>query len=107
MIDTDTFLTTLYVMVDDFCKVRFAMCRRPGPVASLSRGEVVTLAVFGRWARFQSERDFYRYACRRLRSSFPTLPLEDGQSTAETSPWRDCGIFSSSRGTDASQPEPT
>jgi hypothetical protein len=35
---------------------------------------VITLAIFARWGRFSSERDFYRYAKRRLRDAFPTLP---------------------------------
>lgn len=74
MVDTDTFLTTLYVMVDDFCKGQLPPETQPGPAASLSRGEVVTLAIFGQWAHFQSERGFYRYAARHLRTAFPTLP---------------------------------
>lgn len=74
MVDTDTFLTTLYVMVDEFCKCHMMPESHPGPEASLSRSEVVTLAVFSQWNRFQSERDFYRYACRHLRPAFPTLP---------------------------------
>jgi hypothetical protein len=41
--DTDTFLTTLYVMADDFCKYRLPPERVPGPRGSLSRSEVVTL----------------------------------------------------------------
>ena len=73
MIDVDTFLTTLYVMVDDFCH-SYAPKRHPGPEASLSESEVITLAIFARWNRFASERDFYRYAQRRLRDAFPTLP---------------------------------
>lgn len=77
MIDTDTFLTTLYVMVGDFCKSRFPEERHPGPAASLDRGEVVTLAIFGQWARFQSERDFYRYARRHLRCAFPSMPFRE------------------------------
>lgn len=32
------------------------------------------LAVFGQWARFSSERAFYRYAASHLRAAFPTLP---------------------------------
>ena len=55
------FLTTLYVMVDDFCQSR-APKKRPGPEASLCQSEVITLAIFARWSRFTSERDFYRYA---------------------------------------------
>ncbi len=73
MHDVDTFLTTLYVMVDDFCHSQPPK-RRPGPKASLSRSEVITLAVFARWSRFDGERDFYRYAHTKLRNAFPTLP---------------------------------
>src|SRR6266516_4563076 len=48
MIEVDTFLTTLYVMVDDFCQ-QYAdePTRHPGPLASLSPSEVITLAIFG------------------------------------------------------------
>jgi hypothetical protein len=73
MVDVDTFLTTLYVMVDDFCQSRPPR-RRPGPDASLSESEIITLAIFARWSRFNSERDFYRYATGRLTDAFPTLP---------------------------------
>ena len=73
MVDVDTFLTTLYVMVDDFCQARSPK-KRPGPKASLSQSEVITLAIFARWSRFASERDFYRYATDQLRDAFPTLP---------------------------------
>jgi hypothetical protein len=73
MLDVDTFLTTLYVMVDDFCHSQPPK-KRPGPEASLSRSEVITLAVFARWSRFNSERDFYRYADSKLRKAFPSLP---------------------------------
>jgi Transposase DDE domain len=73
MLDVDTFLTTLYVIVDDFCHSQPPK-RRPGPEASLSKSEVLTLAIFARWSRFNSERDFYRYADTKLRDAFPTLP---------------------------------
>jgi hypothetical protein len=73
--DTDTFLTTLYVMIDDFDQTQiFPEPLRPGPAASLSRSEVVTLALFGQWACFPSERAFYRYAQHHLRGAFPRLP---------------------------------
>jgi hypothetical protein len=49
-------------MVDDFCHSRPQKEQLPGPDASLSPSEVVTLAIFSRWSRFSSERDFYRYA---------------------------------------------
>jgi hypothetical protein len=73
MLEVDTFLITLYVIADDFCQSHPPK-KRPGPQPSLSEGEVITLAVFARWGRFSSERDFYRYAETRLRDAFPTLP---------------------------------
>ena len=72
-LDPDTFLTGLYVFVDEWCKGRPAARRRGRPTA-LTRSEVVTLALFGQWARFVSERDFSRYAEQRLRGAFPRLP---------------------------------
>lgn len=74
MIDTNTFLTTLYVVVDDLCKNRLPAEPRIQPAPSLTRSEVVTLALFGQWNHFQSERDFYRYAKKHLVTAFPTLP---------------------------------
>ena len=74
MVDTDTFLTVLYVMADDFCQRQPRQRPAPGPEASLTESEVITLVIFSQWARFRSERDFYRYATSRLRPAFPTLP---------------------------------
>lgn len=75
MLDPDTFLTALYVTVDDCRKMQDAPPgRRPGPAAALSPSEVVTLALFAEWGAFRSERAFYRYAQRRLRGAFPRLP---------------------------------
>lgn len=75
MVDIETFLTTLYVMVDDYCKDYLPPeVPHAGPQAALSRSEVVSLAVFGQWSRFVSERDFYRYAQAHLRAAFPGLP---------------------------------
>jgi len=72
MVDVGTFLTALYVMVDDFCYSHRPK-RQPGPEPSLSESEVITLANFARWSRFSSERDFYRYATGHLREA-PSLP---------------------------------
>ena len=52
MLNVDTFLTTLYVIVDDFCQSHAPEKRRPGPQASLCGSEVITLAIFARWSRF-------------------------------------------------------
>ena len=73
MVDVDTFLTALYVIADDFCQSHRPK-KRPGPTASLSESEILTLAIFARFSRFASERDFYRYAKSNLRDAFPTLP---------------------------------
>ncbi len=77
MIDYETFLTILYVMVDDFCNFHCKPDIKPGQVASLTRSEVVTLAMAGQWSRFESERGFYRYAARHLRGAFPGLPRRE------------------------------
>jgi hypothetical protein len=75
MIDLDTFLTTLYVMVDDFCQSELEPEKpKPGRQASLGRSEVMALALFGQWVQFPSERAFYRYAQHHLREAFPQLP---------------------------------
>jgi hypothetical protein len=73
MVDVDTFLTAVYVIVDDIvCELPVPM--QPGPAPALSRSEVVTLALFAQWRRFGGERAFYRYAERHLRPLFPRLP---------------------------------
>jgi hypothetical protein len=62
-------------MADDFCQSKLARERpKPGPQASLSRSVVITLALFGQWVQFKSERAFYRYAEHHLRAAFPHLP---------------------------------
>src|SRR5262244_395 len=77
MVDVDTFLTTRYVMTDDFCMLALPPEPHPGPQAALSRSEVVTLALFGQWQGFGSERGLYRYAQRHLRAALPSLPARE------------------------------
>jgi hypothetical protein len=73
--DRDTFLTTVYVLTDDFCKSQQLDWRgRRGPRPRLSVAEVLTLALMSRWGRFRSESDFYAYAQRHWRGAFPGLP---------------------------------
>lgn len=68
MLDVDTFLTTLYVLVDECDKTVLSPDPpTPGPASALSRSEALTLAIFGQWGCFASERAFYRYAERHLR----------------------------------------
>ena len=72
--DPETFVTELYVLADEFCKTALPPDRRRGRAAALDRSEVLTLALGSQWARFSSERDFWRYAERHLRPLFPRLP---------------------------------
>jgi hypothetical protein len=74
MLDLDTFLTTLYVLVDDSIKSLPPTASHPGPVASLSESEVVTLAMLSQWKQFPSQRSFVRYALKHLRPAFPSMP---------------------------------
>jgi hypothetical protein len=74
MSDTDTFLTTLYVMVDQFCRSHLPSETCFGRPVSLGRSEVITLVLFRQWRFFHSEREFYRWAQRHLRAAFPRLP---------------------------------
>ena len=74
MVDPETFLTELYVLVDEYCKAHLPAPMRPGPPAALSPSEVVTLAIHGQWTRFGSERAYYKEVWRTLRPLFPTLP---------------------------------
>jgi len=77
MVDVDTFLTILYVMADDFCKIFLPPEPHPGPPAALSRSEVVTLALFGQWQGFGSERGLYRYTQHHLRAALPSLSARE------------------------------
>lgn len=61
------------MLADDFGKTQ-SPTSRPGPAAALTPSEVLTLAIFSQWAHFASEAAFSRYARRRLRPLFPTLP---------------------------------
>src|SRR3712207_9406953 len=75
MMDLDSFLVSLYVLVDDWWKAAHPSSapRKPGRPVLLSESEVLTLAILAQWPRFRSERDFWRFAWAHLRSYFPTL----------------------------------
>ena len=77
--DLDSFLVSLYMLVDDWWKERHSrIVRRPGRPAALSDSEVLTLAILSQWSRFRSERDFWRFADAHLREYFPNL-LSQGE----------------------------
>jgi hypothetical protein len=75
MLDPETCLIALYVLIDTFCKAHVPEpAPKRGRQPALSVSEVVTLAIFGQWAEFRSERGFFRWAHRHLRGLFPRLP---------------------------------
>jgi len=72
--DLDSFLVSLYVLVDDWWQAGHCSTpRRPGRPALLADSEVLTLAILAQWPRFRSERDFWRFASSHLLSYFPNL----------------------------------
>jgi len=72
--DLDSFLLSLYVLVDDWWRASHPSTpRRPGRPALLADSEVITLVILAQWPRFRSERDFWRFASSHLRSYFPKL----------------------------------
>jgi len=73
--DLDSFLVSLYVLVDDWWQERhpYSARKKPGRPALLSDPEVITLAILAQWPRFRSERDFWRFAHAHLRAYFPNL----------------------------------
>ena len=72
--DLDSFLVSLYVLVDDWWKLdRSSKLPKIGRPVLLTDSEVLTLAILAQWPRFRSERDFWRFASSHLRSYFPTL----------------------------------
>jgi hypothetical protein len=74
--DPDTFVTWLYVAVDDYCKDHLPAedTEKGGRPALLSRSEVITLALFGQWGHFRCESEFHATMRAHLRPAFPTLP---------------------------------
>lgn len=74
----DTFLTTVYVMVDDWYKAEMAeqMRRRSGRPVRMSDSEVLTVALVGQWrygVAWQSERGVVRYMQAHGRGWFPKM----------------------------------
>jgi hypothetical protein len=71
--DLDTFLTTVYVIVDELYQREYAAHkpRRPGPRPLLSDSEVLTLGLLAQWQPSRSERAFLRQARGPLQPYFP------------------------------------
>jgi hypothetical protein len=72
-LDLDTFLTTVYVIVDELYATHYAPHKplRPGPPPTMADSEVLTLGLVAQWQRSRSERDFLRSARKPLAPYFP------------------------------------
>lgn len=73
MLDIATVLTTMFVYVDDFCNSLSEDSRKPGPEATMSDSEVVTLVLFCELVGKASIHDQIRFAEQWLRDYFPHL----------------------------------
>ena len=72
--DLDSFLVSLYVLVDDWWKLECSSePPKTGRPALLTDSEVLTLSILAQWPRSRSERDFWRFAWAHLRSNSPNL----------------------------------
>ena len=92
-IDLDTFLTTVYVIIDDLYQQHYAHLKpkRPGKKPDLADSEVLTLTILAQWQQSRSERAFGEYAAEHWRSFFPRL-LSQSQFNRRS---RDlCGLLS-------------
>lgn len=77
-LDLETFLTTLYVMVDDLYQqdIRPHRPAPQGPAPDLSDSEVLCLGLAAQWRNgvpWKTERHFVRYALAHLRPLFPGM----------------------------------
>ena len=74
-LDLDTFLVTVYCVVDDVYQEQMAPQRplRPGPKPQLSDSEVLCLAILAQWQGRRSENAFLAFAVRHWRRYFPRL----------------------------------
>jgi hypothetical protein len=74
-VDLATFLVTVYCVVDDLYRERFAAHkpRRRGHRPELADSEVLTVAILAQWQQGRSERALLRYATDHWQAFFPRL----------------------------------
>jgi hypothetical protein len=89
--DLETFLVSLYVVVDEWWKRHpLRPLQRLGRPPALTEAEVLTLAILAQWPRFRSERDFHRFAQAHLRPYFPSLVGQSHRSAAHAPSNQNC-----------------
>ena len=94
-LDLETFLTTLYVMVDDLYEqhVQPLMPARQGPAPALSDSEVLCLGLAAQWRSgvpWKSERQLVRYALAHLRPLFPGMTSQSAFNRRPRRLWGAC-----------------
>ena len=74
-IDVDTFLTTVYCVVDDLYQAHYAAQKpvRRGAAPAVSDSEVLTVVIVAHWPQERSEAALLRYAQAHWRGYFPRL----------------------------------
>jgi hypothetical protein len=74
-IDVNTFLTTVYSVVDDLYQVYYAPDKpvRRGAAPEMSDSEVLSVVILAQWQQDRSEAAFLRYARAHWRGYFPRL----------------------------------
>jgi IS5 family transposase len=94
MLDLDTFLVTLYTVVDDMYqeKLRSMLPKRPGPEPGMRDSELLTLMLLAQWRQDSSERGFFRWAQLRLRPYFPNLPSRSRFNRRARALWQVLGM---------------
>ena len=92
--DVDTFLVTVYCLIDDLYRDYAAPLRAhlPGRPGELSDSEVLTLAVLCQWQAAGSERRFLAWAATHWRAYFPQLL---SQSAFNRRARQLCGVLAS------------
>jgi hypothetical protein len=77
-LDEDTFLVTVYCLVDDLYVEKFAAekPKRRGRKPGFSDSEVLTMALVAQWRYAHSERALLKHARLHWRSYFPLLPSQ-------------------------------
>ena len=93
--DLDTFLTELYVLVDDWYKAEgcILLAHHAGPEPKLSDSEVLTLAIAGRWrvgVPWQTERGMVRYMQAHGRQWFPRMLQRSAFNQRARALWGGC-----------------
>src|SRR5437764_10745536 len=74
-LDLDTFLVTVYCVIDDLSHETFAAHKpvRPGAEPEMSESEVLTVVVLTQWQQSRSEGAFLGYVRQHWRASFPRV----------------------------------